>query len=83
MFGPVLAAFMGKNGVVLKVRTFRFDPAPLVNGTDLQRHAAIEPGAELGRILATIRRHQIEGRISNAAAAIDLAVELRQRRKRD
>ena len=50
-----------------------FDPPTLVTGTVLQSELGLEPGPELGRILAAIRRQQIEGRILTYQQAVNLA----------
>ena len=53
-----------------------FDPPKLVTGQDLQSELGLEPGPGLGRILAAIRRQQIEGRIVTHQQALDLASRL-------
>lgn len=53
-----------------------FDPPKLVTGRDLQSELGLEPGPGLGRILAAIRRQQIEGRVVTHQQALDLANRL-------
>jgi tRNA nucleotidyltransferase/poly(A) polymerase len=50
-----------------------FHPPPLVDGRVLQERLSLTPGAKLGRILAAIRRRQIEGTITTAAEALAFA----------
>ena len=54
-----------------------FDPPPLVTGTDLQRELGLEAGPRLGRILARLRRLQIEGTVRSRQQALELAGELK------
>lgn len=53
-----------------------FNPPPLISGEDLQRRLAIQPGPDMGRLLATIRRRQIEGSITSRAEALAAAIRL-------
>jgi tRNA nucleotidyltransferase (CCA-adding enzyme) len=54
-----------------------FDPPGLVSGEDLQQHLSLEPGPLLGRVLAAIRRRQIEGTITSRGRALEVAAQLR------
>jgi tRNA nucleotidyltransferase/poly(A) polymerase len=53
-----------------------FEPPRLVTGRDLQKELGLESGPELGRILAEIRRRQIEGKLDNRQQAVALAKQL-------
>lgn len=53
-----------------------FDPPKLLTGRDLQSELGLEPGPELGRILAALRRQQIEGGLVTTQQALDLARRL-------
>jgi hypothetical protein len=53
-----------------------FDPAPLIFGEDLLQDLGLPAGAWIGRILAEVRRHQIEGKIGDRRQAIELARQL-------
>lgn len=53
-----------------------FDPPRLVTGRDLQLELNLAAGPELGRILNTIRRRQIEGGITTREQALELAGRL-------
>jgi len=53
-----------------------FEPEPLVDGTDLVSHLGLQEGRMLGRILSTIRRRQIEGRLGTRDDALELAKKL-------
>ncbi len=53
-----------------------FDPPRLVTGRDLQSELGLESGPELGRILAEIRRRQIEGKLGSRQQALELAKKL-------
>jgi len=53
-----------------------FDPPRLVTGRDLQLELNLAAGPELGRILATIRRRQIEGGVATREQALELARQL-------
>jgi tRNA nucleotidyltransferase (CCA-adding enzyme) len=53
-----------------------FDPPRLVTGRDLQSELGLESGPELGRILAEIRRRQIEGKLGGRQQAVELAKKL-------
>ena len=54
-----------------------FDPTGLISGEDLQQHLSLEPGPLLGRVLAAIRRRQIEGTITSRGRALEVAAQLR------
>lgn len=53
-----------------------FEPVWLISGADLQRELGIAAGEQLGRILAKLRRHQIEGSIQTRDQAVELAARL-------
>jgi poly(A) polymerase len=53
-----------------------FNPPVLITGEELQNNLRIEPGPFLGRILAAIRRQQIEGGLATRTEALDLARRL-------
>ena len=53
-----------------------FDPPGLISGKDLQQHLFIAPGPLLGRVLAAIRRRQIEGTITTRERALEVAAQL-------
>lgn len=53
-----------------------FDPPALLSGRVLRRLLRIEAGPRLGRILKTLRRRQIEGRLTTRRQAVRLAREL-------
>jgi tRNA nucleotidyltransferase/poly(A) polymerase len=53
---------------------------PLVKGRELMAHLGLEPGPEVGRLLARLRRAQQDGRISDPAEALALARRLRRKR---
>jgi len=53
-----------------------FDPAPLISGDDLLGDLGLPAGAWIGRILAEVRRHQIEGEIGDRHQALELARQL-------
>ena len=46
-----------------------FAPAPLLDGEEIARLLALEPGPRLGRAVAELRRAQVEGRVADRAAA--------------
>ena len=48
----------------------------MISGQDLQQNLDLVPGAQLGRILAAIRRQQIEATIATRAGALELAAHL-------
>lgn len=50
-----------------------FEPEPLVSATELVSNLGLREGRTLGRILYTIRRRQIEGRLTTRDEALSLA----------
>jgi putative nucleotidyltransferase with HDIG domain len=55
-------------------------PAPLLRGDDLARELGIEPGPELGELLAELERATYTGEVSDRAGALALARSLREDR---
>lgn len=53
-----------------------FEPEPLVTGAELVSNFGLQEGRMLGRILSTIQRRQIEGRLATRSEALALAKEL-------
>lgn len=53
-------------------------PAPLVDGNELVAELKIEPGPEVGRLLAEIEAAQYAGEVSDRAGAIELVRRLAQ-----
>ena len=53
-----------------------FEPEPLVNGFDLVSRLGLPEGSTLGRILSTIQRRQVEGRLADRDEALALAKKL-------
>jgi len=53
-----------------------FDPAPLISGDDLLQDLGIPAGARIGKVLAEVRRRQIEGLIDDRHQALELARQL-------
>lgn len=45
------------------------DPSPLLRGDEVAELTGVEPGPELGRILAAVRRAQVEGRVTDQRGA--------------
>lgn len=48
-------------------------PVPFLNGRDLMRELAVEPGPEIGRILHALENAQLEERIASRSEALELA----------
>jgi hypothetical protein len=57
-------------------RAVAVDPVPLVSGGTVMDALQLEPGPEVGRILASIREAQAVGDVDDAAQALDLARRL-------
>jgi poly(A) polymerase len=53
-------------------------PRPLVRGNDLARELGIEPGPEIGRLLATLEEATYAGEVSTREEALGLARRLRE-----
>jgi putative nucleotidyltransferase with HDIG domain len=53
-------------------------PAPPVRGDELARELGIEPGPELGRLLAELRKAAFTGEATTPEAAVEFARKLRQ-----
>lgn len=51
-------------------------PEPLINGNDLMAEMGIEPGVQVGRLLAEIREAQADGTVTTREQAVELARSL-------
>lgn len=75
--GPNSASFAQIVELATRCPDEIFNPPGLISGEDLQQRLSIEPGPHLGRILAAIRRRQIEGTITSRRRALEVAAQLR------
>lgn len=58
-----IARLVGEHGPQL------FDPPPLLDGHEVGQRTGLPPGPELGKVVAHLRRLQIEGELADAVAA--------------